>query len=217
VSDGARITLFRDRVACVGMTQSGKSTFARHLFEQARCRRLLVDPKHIWKVKGLPAIREVADVDWRAPLIHFQPRFQDRDQANELYRAAFTRLRHALVWTDEAYGVSTSSWSGSAIDAVQTQGAALEIGHLVCAQRPVNASRVLWTEADHVFLFPHLDDEDLKTARQGCPFAPLELIRGLFEKLPRHGYVWLDRRQGRVAVGDPLPAALAAPKLVFPR
>lgn len=216
MSSAARITLYRDRIALVGMTQSGKSTLARYLFEQARCRRLLVDPKHAWRVSGVLPITEVRAIDWRAPVIHFRPRWGDRDQSDELYAAAFQRLRHALIWTDEAYGVSAAAWPSSAVATVQTQGATRQIGHLVCSQRPVNARRELWTEADHVFLVPPLDDDDLKTARQGFAFAPLEELRDHLAALPPYGYIWLDRRQRRLAVADPLPAELRTPRLVFP-
>lgn len=210
--------LDRDRIALVGMTQSGKSTYARVLFEHARCRRLLVDPKHSWRVDGVLPVDDVAAVDWRAPVIHFRPRWADRAQSDELYRAAFHHLRgSSLIWTDEAYGVSSSSWpaAGGGFVTIQTQGAELGIGHIVCTQRPVNAARETFTEADHVILFPPLDDDDLKTARQGAAFAPLEELRAHLAALEPHGYLHLDRRARAMRVGAPLPGRLVEPELVF--
>lgn len=213
----ASIVLYRDRVAIVGMTESGKTGLARHLFESARCRRVLVDPKHSFRVKGVRPATSVGAIDWRAPLIHVQPPWHDKEFSNELYAAAFRRLRHALIWTDEAYGVSDSKWGLTSFAAIQTQGRELEIGHLVCTQRPVNCGRETFTEATHLFVVPPLDDDDLKTARQGMAFVTLERLRELAASVPQHGYIWVDRRARKVRIGDPLPAELYKPRLVLKR
>lgn len=202
-----RLVLYRDRVALVGETGSGKSEFMRWLFEQTRCRRMLVDAKHSWRLKGVEPVHEVADVDWRAPLIHVQPPWQDRSFSDELYRTAFRRLPplgQAVIFTDESYGVSMSSWLSSGVATVQTQGRELEIGHVAAIQRPVNVNRELYTEATHVILFRGLDDDDLQTLRRGFTWLPLEQLRELFYALPRYGYLWIDRAGQRVDVGDPL-------------
>ena len=209
-----RIVIYADRLALVGATGSGKSTLARYLFEQARCRRLLVDSKHSWRVRGVEPTYNVADVDWRAPLVHFRPRWLDRDQADELYGAAFRRLRHAFIWTDEATGVSASNWPGTAFAAIQSQGRELEIGHAICSQRPVNVRREAWTEATHLLVFRDLDDDDLRYVRAGIGFLSLDELRRLVGELPEHGCVWVDRRQRRVAIVDPLPERLRRPSLV---
>lgn len=169
-ADETRIRLYRDRVAILGMTQSGKSSLARYLFELARCRRVLVDPKHSWSVAGVRPAHRLEEIDWSAPLIHVRPPWLDRRFSDELYFGIFRRLRHALVWTDEAYGVCTSAW-GAGVDALQTQGAELEIGHVACSQRPVNARRTLWTESEHLFLFGELDARDVDVALEGFAFV----------------------------------------------
>lgn len=215
--NGARIVLYRDRVAYVGATESGKSTLARVHFEAARCRRMLVDPKHSWLVRDVKPVREVAEIDWKASVIHFQPRWRDRAQADELYGAAFRRLRHALIWTDEADGISSSNWVGSAIESIQGQGRELEIGHLALFQRPVGVARELSTEATHIFLFGLIDDDDLKLVRRGASFVDLGELRAMLSALPPHGYVWLDRRAKKVTIGDPLPDHMRVPTLVFRR
>ena len=211
------IRLVSDRLVYIGATGSGKSELARAHFESARCRRMLVDPKHSWKVAGVKACYEVREIDWQAPVIHFRPRWADRDQSDELYRAAFERLRHAYVWTDEAYGVSDSNWHGSALAAVQTQGRELELGHGLCVQRPVNVRREIVTEATHAFLFGQIDDEDLKVCRQGCTFLPLEQLRELVYGLAEHEYLWINKPRKTVQVGPALPDFLRQPKLVHRR
>lgn len=211
------ITIYSDRLAFIGSTESGKSELARYFFEQARCRRVLIDPKHSWRVDGVKPARHVADVDWRAPVIHVQPPWRDEDFSNELYGAAFKRLRHAYIWTDEADGVSSSSWRASMVDTVQAQGRELEIGHGACFQRPVGVARELTTEATHLFIFGTLDDDDLKLVRRGAGFLQLEQLRELVHGLPRYGYVWIDRRAKTYKVGDPLPAEMRQARLVHRR
>lgn len=204
-----RLVLYRDRVAIVGETGSGKSEFMRWLFEQTRCRRLFVDPKHSWRIRGVEAVRQVADIDWREPVIHVRPPWQDRTYSDELYKEAFRRLPPlgpAVIFTDESYGVSMQNWLSSGVAAIQTQAREKEIGHVACIQRPVNVNRELYTEATHVIVFNGLDDDDLQTLRRGFTWLPLEQLRELFYALPRHGYLWVDRPHRRVDVGDPLPA-----------
>lgn len=206
--DKPRLVLYRDRVAIVGETGSGKSEFLRWLFEQTRCRRLFVDPKHSWTMRGVEVVHQVADVDWRAPVIHVQPPWFDRSFSDELYLAARRRLPPlgpSVVFTDEAYGVSSDTWHGSGVATLQTQGREPQIGHVAAIQRPVNVNRELYTEATHLIVFNGLDDDDLKTLRRGFTWLPLEQLRELFYALPRYGYLWVDRPNRRVDVGDPLP------------
>lgn len=210
-----RLRLYTDRLAIVGETGSGKSELARHLFERARCRRLFVDPKHTWRVKDVKPAYTVADIDWRAPVIHVRPPWFDRAFSDELYRAAFRRLRHAVVLTDESYGVSSPSWHGAGIDAVQTQGRELELGHIALIQRPVNVARTLYTESTHIFVFRGIDDDDLQTLRRSFVWLSLEQLRDELFKLPKYGYLWIDRDRRIVLAADPLPAELRKPKLLF--
>lgn len=212
----SRLALYRDRIAYVGMTQSGKSELARAHFEAANCRRMLVDPKHSWHIPDVEITARVEAIDWTAPVIHVRPPWLDRDFSDRLYGEAFRRLRHALIWTDEAYGVCTPQW-GNGIVAIQTQGAELEIGHQVCSQRPVNARRELWTEAGHLFLFGELDEEDLRTVAQGFSFVSFAELRKQWAELERHACLWLDKRERRITLVDPLPEELRRPRLVFRR
>lgn len=209
-----RLVLYRDRLAIVGETGSGKSELARYFFEQTRCRRLWVDPRHSWRIEGVQPVYHVADIDWAAPVIHVRPPWFDRAFSDELYRSAFKRLRQAVIFTDEAYGVSSPQWHGAGIDAVQTQGRELDLGHVVLIQRPVNVARTLYTEATHLFVFGGLDDDDLQTVRRGFTWLPLEQLREEVHRLPRYGYLWIDRPRRIVKAGDPLPEGLRRPGLL---
>lgn len=206
-----RLVLYRDRVALVGETGSGKSEFLRWLFEQTRCRRLFVDPKHSWSIRGVEPVHHVADIRWAEPVIHVRPPWQDRAFSDELYKEAFRRLPvlgQSATFTDESYGVSMAAWLSSGIATMQTQGRELNLGHVAAIQRPVNVNREIYTEASHIIVFRGLDDDDLQTLRRGFTWLPLEQLRELFYALPRYGYLWVDRANQRIDVGDPLPSEL---------
>ena len=209
---------YTDRVAIIGSTGSGKSELARHLFEAARCRRVLVDSKRTWTIPGVQPVSALSQIDWTAAVIHVQPPgWRDRGYSDELYGQILRRLRHALVWTDEAYGVSSSGWPGSSVDAFQATGRELELGHLACMQRPVHAAVTLATEAEHVFLFPPLKRNDLETALGGLSFVDTAEVERLCADVPRYGYLWLNARDRDLQIGDPLPDWLRRPRLVFRR
>jgi hypothetical protein len=217
---------YAQRTLAVGMTRSGKSTLLAWFFANLRVRRALVDPKGEWQLAGVPRVdlaahdaagaeAEVkAKLDPAAPLFHVKPAWLgqpgSREQLTALY-AFLDRLRGPLtVWTDEAYGVSNASWAPPGLLSLQVAGAGRGHGHLVATQRPRNIAKELVTEADHVFIFPPLDTEDLIESRRGLPFLKQGDAIELAGEVPEYGYLWADRRERRVDVGDPLPDYLRA-------
>lgn len=212
---------WHQRIAAVGMTRSGKSELLRYLFGIARVRRILIDPKREWSIAGVRAVvlradsdeealAEIARVDFTAPIVHLCPRWQNRPQLEALYGAIEQVPGDLLVWTDEAYAVSKGGWSPPGLLALQTAGGGRGHGHLIATQRPRNVGRELLTEADHVFIFPPLDDDDLVRVREGVPFLPIEAAREALVTLPPHGYLWADKRARTWRIGDPLPEWMRA-------
>lgn len=217
---------YAHRTVAVGMTRSGKSEILRHLFTRMATRRVLVDPKGEWVLEGAPmhqltaagvdqARAEIEAIDWSAPLVHVQPAWQGagareaRAQLAALYDRIARIPGELVVWTDEAYGVSSGSWSPGGFFNLLVAGAGRGHGHLAATQRPRNVARELFTEADHLFVVPPLATEDFAhVITEGAPFLPLADARDLAADLPRHGYLYVDRRDQAVLIGDPLPAHL---------
>jgi energy-coupling factor transporter ATP-binding protein EcfA2 len=217
---------YGQRVLAVGMNGSGKSELVRWLWSNIANRRALVDPKGEWRVPGVPrvtltattlddAFAEVAErVDVDAPVVHVRPAWLgqpgSKEQLTALY-AALDRVKGPLtVWTDEAYAVSSASWAPPGLLELQVGSRSRGHGHYVATQRPRNIAKELLTEADHVFLFPPLDVEDLVESRRGMPFLTQADALALTADVPEHGYLWVDRRARRADVGDPLPDYLRA-------
>ncbi len=214
---------YQQRVVAVGMNRSGKSEILRYLWSQLRCRRVLVDPKGEWQVAGAPLHRlqaqdeataraEVAALPWAEPIVHVRPAWhgsgnrQARAQLQALYARIALLPGACCTWTDEGYGVSSSNWCPPGLSEILVAGAARGHGHLAAFQRPRNVAVELLSEADHLFVVPPLTGDDLAhVLTNGAPFVELGEARRLVAELPRHGYLYVDRREQRLLVGDPLP------------
>lgn len=220
---GESAIAFNQRVLTCGMTRSGKTTFDRYLFSNIRVRRVLVDVKGELTVPGTRRVdltamgedaarRQVDGIDWQQPIVHVHPGYLVRPQLEALYARIMKVPGDLMVWTTESYGVSTASWSPPGLRQLQTAGGGLGKGHIAESQRPVDIEMVLRTEADHVFLFPPLSNDDLKAALQGIPFLSFGRALELLAELPEHAALWADRRRKTLTVCPPLPAELRAYK-----
>jgi DNA helicase HerA-like ATPase len=201
-----------DRLLLVSSTGAGKSTLAAYLFSQFRSQRVLVDPKNEWTLRGGASVRGIGtlarELD-RAPLVRFVPATGDRAETEALYAELFQR-RRLVVWTDEAYAVSEASWCPRGLRLLQTQGRALELGHIVCTQRPRNIARELLTEAEHIFVFRHgLAADDLHAVSLELGLSRDEL-RAELGRLEPYGFLWFDRRLQHLGACPPLPASYLA-------
>jgi hypothetical protein len=206
---------YNDRCLIVGKTQSGKTTFARHLFAGfGGARRLLVNVKgrvHI----GVPAVRDVAAIDWLAPVVDFVPPTLERDVWEGLYERIRAAPGPRVVWLDEASGPTGKGYAPVYLRVVQQQGAELGIGHIVCSQRPVNIASELVTEAEHIFIFGLPGRLDLKHLADELG-VPTDYLAGRIEQLrAREGdysFIWWERATGEMVDCAPLaPAWVNAP------
>ena len=218
---------FNQRSLLAGMTRSGKSELARYLFAQMRVRRVLVDPKREWALGvGIPrvdlraqtmddAIAEVEAIDWTLPVVHVAPAWLGRRGAKDAARfqleALFARIMSIpgdlSVWIDEGYGVSSSSWAPGGLIELEVAGGGRGKGSITCTQRPVNVAKELLTEADHLFLFGPLDQDDVRESLRGCSsFLPPDRALALMAEQPRYGYLYVNKPDRSYAIGPPLPA-----------
>jgi hypothetical protein len=210
---------FDQRVLAVGMNGSGKSELARYLTSQIRVRRVLIDPKREWSLGvNVPPIRfagrtldeyrrQLDTIDVAAlPFLHVQPKWRDRDQLTALFDWLDGLPGQLWVWIDEAFGVSSAAWAPDGLLSLVVAGRARGRGLIACTQRPRNIATEFKTEANHLFLFPPVDLEDVGECLRGAAFLPPARAVELMDGLPEHGYLWVDKIGKGAAIGDPLPA-----------
>ena len=202
---------YNDRVFVVGKTQSGKSTFARRLFgSMTGCRRVLIDPKAHESVPGVQPARAVAAIDWQAPVVHYIPSRLDRDELEELYNALWQAGGPMVVWLDEAMGVTEKGWAPWGMRMIVQQGAARQIGHWACSQRPVEVWPGLRTEAEHYFMFvPQPHPLNIKAMAPIVGMPDHELARRFVELHGHEGdysFLWYSVADHELADCAPLPA-----------
>jgi hypothetical protein len=207
---------YNQRALIVGKTQSGKTTFARHLFAGfTGARRLLVNVKREVDI-GVPAVGDVAAIDWLAPVVDFIPRTLERDVFEQLYERIRAAPAPRVVWLDEAAGPTGKGYAPVYLRVVQQQGGGLGIGHIVCTQRPVNIASELVTEAEHIFIFGLPGRLDLKYLADEMRL-PADYLAGRLEQVrARHpsgdekgsyAFVWWERATGELVDCAPLDAA----------
>jgi hypothetical protein len=210
------VIAFHQRATAIGMNRSGKSELIRFLFVNVNVRRVLVDPKGEWLVPGRPrhelrardkvsAEREVDAIDWSAPIVHVKPGWLEKVQLEALFDRVASLAGGLTVWVDECYGVSSASWCPRGLNQLVVAGAGLGHGVFAATQRPRNIATVFKTEADHVFLFPPIGEEDMREARSGVPFLSTKEALELAATTPQYGYIWASKRDKRVAKGPPIP------------
>lgn len=204
------------RCASIGITGSGKSTIFAHLFAVFRGQRLLVDVNDACELGPAATVKDaggycyaesVREIDWRARTVHFVPRAQNERAYNDLYAAVFER-GNMLVWLDESFGPTEPNKVPRWLRTVVTLGRKRNLLHLAAMQEPMNVAPVLYTQAEHVFLF-RLSGRPDELGRLAPRFGlrPDELQREL-ASLPEFGYLRHTIGHEQVWRMPPLPAGL---------
>lgn len=214
---------FNDRVLLVASTQSGKSTFARYLFEHFDgVRRTLIDVKGSHEL-GIPKASTPGALDLSAPVSHYVPAQCDRDEYEALFDAVWEArsLGPRITWVDEAMGPTGKGYAPRGLRLGMQQGAELGQGFIVCTQRPVGIETTLRTEAAHVFVWD-LTTIDLRVLAPDLNLEPEALARELAEHQEAQGqyaFLWYRRAGKQLTRCAPLDPSwvgrgpLSAPRL----
>ncbi len=203
---------YTDRVFIVGKTGSGKSVFARHLFDRMTgARRVCIDPKGLERFPGVPAVRDPARIDPAAPLVHYIPAQLDRSEYEDLYETLWRQGGPCFIWLDEAMGGATEkNWAPQGLRLIVQQGRAHGIGHMAVSQRPVEVWPGLRTEAEHYFMFvpkPHPLNSQALSEVVSCSRPELEArYVDLHVREGDHSFLWYSVRDHELADCAPLPA-----------
>lgn len=207
-----------DRCCAVGMTGSGKSMLLAHLWSIYPGQRVLVDvtdacelgPAALADERGHCRAEKVRDIDWRARTIHFIPRAQSDGLYNDLYAAIFDR-GSLCVMLDESQGPTSAGRWPRWLRATITQGRKRKILHLAATQEPMNVVPVIYSQAEHLFVFRLSGRRgELDALRHRLDLDADALQREL-EELPEYGYLRHSIGPGQpVRRMPPLPPDIVA-------
>lgn len=189
-----------------GLTEGGKSTLARAIFQSAAEPKTVVDPtdSEICDVPGAVTFRDVDELDLSLPVTRFVPEHpNDPDIWDRLFEKLFKAGGPRYVWTDEGRfpfpANATKPWPMT----FQSQGRKRELGHLVCNTRPVEINRECRGQAQHVIVFPVGTAEDRQTIARDIG-AELTVLERCFAELAPYGYLHFSRRARELRICPPL-------------
>src|SRR5947209_8292263 len=81
---------YNQRLYAFGYTGTGKSEILNLLFSGVACQKLLIDNKPEFAIDGVEPVRDVEEIDWREPVIHYQvpPGANTQEWVEDLFAAA---------------------------------------------------------------------------------------------------------------------------------
>lgn len=214
---------YNDRVLIIGQTGAGKSELINHVFTVLRCQRLLFDTKDEWEVRGVTPARSSAEIDWRAPVIHYQPAVDDLADFDRVFKAAMSRGKLSICVHELGDLCEfTSARTPRSVNAYLSKGRAHGRGLIGGSQRPVEMPKRAKTEVQHVFYCgPRLDEEDMRTVAKVAGITSVaDLERRVDEHLASHGkyaFWWINRITRELTPCEPLPESLRRRSIVARR
>lgn len=189
-----------EHVALIGQTGSGKTTLARRILS---VRRWVVvvktkldasDPEvPVQAVSGTHRILDALKYD----RVELRPKFHE--QSREIYRA-YQKVFEQGGWTtynDEEWYLEQRLRLTPAIEMLLTQGRAKRITMVMGAQRPVEISRFVLSQATHVISFG-CEGRDVKTLAD----ATSPRVGVFVSALRDHEFIWWRRYDRATWVGQ---------------
>lgn len=202
-----------ERAAIVGRTGSGKTLLGAFVLSRSPFDKMpyvIVDYKRDDTLAKIRRAREIGlnEVP-RHPGVYILRLMPGLEEQTEAWLWKVWQKTHIGLYFDEAYLVPDKL----ALQAILTQGRSLRIPAICVSQRPVQVSRFVFSEADHVALF-HLNDErDEDTVKRFTPkgfieYVPPEYPRVENEnRLPDFHSRWYDINKHKKFVLRPVPPA----------
>lgn len=194
---------WEDRLFLTGTTGSGKSELARRIFAAAPGRRIVIDPKDdpdatAAGIGYVVTFRDPNRLPDAATL-----RFVPRDPLDlELYDRLYGRLLASgprFVWTDELGTVAPAAGTPKGVRTLIYQGRAKHIGHMGCHPRPVDLSRTILSQSQHIVAHRLPDPDDSDHIRRVTGLAR-DTWDPHMRALAEFGFCWWDVRAGRLVV-----------------
>lgn len=183
---GFRFPTFKQRVAIVGRTGSGKTQMGAWLLSQAPFHKqpyVIVDYKHDDLLNSSDRVREIdlSEVPRKPGLYILHPRPDDDEGVEQWLWKVWGQEKTGLYF-DEGYMIPDKG----ALRSILTQGRSKRIPVYMLSQRPSQITRFAISEADMFAVFHLNDKKDRERINQFTPpgFA--------YEELPEFHSKWYD-------------------------
>jgi hypothetical protein len=210
------IIRLNDRIAIFGRTGTGKSILAHSLFrsipipqseKQAEERpfwRLCIDVTDSIFDDALTFF-DSSQIPWGQSFsLRFVPDVSDLVRSiDDLYTQVMLH-GDCWVWLDEANEISTSHSTVPGLRRVLLQGRKFQIGHCAVTPRPVDISRSIITQSEHLFVFPLTDPKDRARVAENVNLLPDDFDMRM-SSLENYGYLWYSVRDDSLFEMPPLP------------
>ena len=213
---------YNDRLYAFGFSTSGKSEVLNLIFSGIACQRILIDTKPEFHIDDVPPAHHPGEIDWSAPIIHYQPLpGTECDQYEPIFQQALTLPGPRVVCVHEVQDLVDykPQKAGRWLLGYAAKGARLGKGLLAGSQRPRLVPSSSITEARHiVVMVPQLarQDDNVTAAELISPvhsqvFRVDDLQRELALLEQQHGhysFLWKDRKTGQLIAFPPIPQHL---------
>lgn len=198
---GFRLPNLTQRLAVIGRTGSGKTTFSAWVLSRAGFDKqpfVIFDFKRDALLNAIEGARVIGynEIPKHPGVYLLQPTPHEKDEMEAYLWKVWARERVGLYF-DEMYSVPQPQ-RGGALQAVFTQGRSKKIPVIGCTQRPALVSRFLFTEADFFATF-HLStrpDQDRVTDFDEAYEAT---------RLPKFSCKWYDVAEDFGCILSPVP------------
>lgn len=205
-----------DRIAIFGRTGTGKSILAHSLFRSIPIPQTehQAETRPFWRMcidvtdsifDDAATFYDPSAIPWEVSFsLRFVPDVANLSQSiDELYVGI---MLHGDCWTwlDEANEVSTSHSTVPGLRRVLLQGRKFQIGHCAVTPRPVDISRSIITQSEHLFVFPLTDPKDRARVAENVNLSPDDFDARM-GSLDNYGYLWYSVRDDALFEMPPLP------------
>lgn len=209
-----------DRIAIFGMTGTGKSVLAHHLFASIPNKLPTEkDPTGFWRIcidvtdsviDDSLAFTDPLNIPWEeGSSLRFVPDVNTLEASiDSLYVSIFSH-GSCWVWLDEANEVSSAHKTIFGLRRILLQGRKFQIGHCAVTPRPVDITKSIITQSEHQFIFTLVDSDDRNRIAKniGLTLDEFDLVMA---RLPKFAYLWFSIRDQTLFEMPPLPNDVVA-------